>query len=302
MGEPGQSIEAKDEAMVSVIIPTYGRFPDVVRAVESVRHQTYRNFEILIVDDSNKETFQKMVTTFSDDSRVKILGGDHKGDAAARMKGIARSRGKYVTFLDSDDEWKPNKLERHIEIFENNPATGLSWDTCVYSDSEGQREIRPPRQLLRHGTAFKPPILFHALLKSRENFIHMSSGFTYRRILLGLEFFPYVDPFDYVTWILISERFEAIYIPEVMTIKHGDGPRLGKDRNHLHKENLAFSHFRLLVASRYFGNLAGVVARSSAMYLLERLRDRFGIDAALLDRMQSPFSWVKERILLGERV
>jgi len=96
---------------VSVIIPTYNRAHLVGRAIRSVLNQTYQDFEIIVVDDCSTDNTEEIVKGFND-HRIRYMRHDrNRGGSAARNTGIKASQGKYIAFLDSDDEWLLKKAE-----------------------------------------------------------------------------------------------------------------------------------------------------------------------------------------------
>lgn len=100
---------------VSVVIPTYDRAELLSRAVDSVLDQTYDDFELLVVDDGSTDDTEAVVTGYDDD-RVRYLAHEtNRGANPARNTGIEAADGEYVAFLDSDDEWRPRKLEAQLE-------------------------------------------------------------------------------------------------------------------------------------------------------------------------------------------
>lgn len=109
---------------VSVIIPTYNRANLVGRAIKSVLSQTYEYFELIIVDDSSTDNTEDIIGQFQEkDKRIKYIKHDkNKGGSAARNTGIKSSKGEYITFLDSDDEWLCEKLEKQIRLFSSMPT------------------------------------------------------------------------------------------------------------------------------------------------------------------------------------
>ena len=107
---------------VSVIIPTYNRAHLIGRAIQSVLNQTYRDFEIIVVDDGSADNTEEVVKSFYDKRIKYIKHKKNKGAAATRNTGIKAARGKYIAFQDSDDEWLPEKLEKQMKVFENAPA------------------------------------------------------------------------------------------------------------------------------------------------------------------------------------
>jgi glycosyltransferase involved in cell wall biosynthesis len=106
-----------DNPIVSVIIPTYNREKLLPRAIKSVLSQTFQDFELIIVDDGSNDNTKEVVEKFKKkDNRVKYFYQKNSGPARARNLGIKNSKGDYIAFLDSDDEWLSEKLEKQIKI------------------------------------------------------------------------------------------------------------------------------------------------------------------------------------------
>ena len=109
--------------LVSVIITTYKRSEFLTRAINSVLKQTYKNFEVIIVDDNNKNDeyskfTQTLLETYINRNEIKIIQHDeNKGISAARNTGIKEANGEYIAFLDDDDEFLPKKIELQINLF-----------------------------------------------------------------------------------------------------------------------------------------------------------------------------------------
>jgi glycosyltransferase involved in cell wall biosynthesis len=120
--------------LVSVIIPTYNRANFVVEAIESVLAQTYKNFEIIVVDDGSTDGTEKTLEPYRD--RIVYIYQENQGPAAARNAGIRRATGQYIAFLDSDDLWMRDKLELQVEYLDEHPDYGLihtnfeRWELC----------------------------------------------------------------------------------------------------------------------------------------------------------------------------
>lgn len=104
------------EELVSVIIPFYNRIPFVVESVKSVLNQTYQNYEIILIDDGSTEDTTEITDFIADQNCVKWIHQNNTGVAAARNAGIAAATGEYIAFLDSDDLFKPEKLERQLRL------------------------------------------------------------------------------------------------------------------------------------------------------------------------------------------
>lgn len=104
--------------LVSVVIPVYNRQDTIKRAIDSVLCQTYANLEVIIVDDGSTDNTVKVIEEY-DDNRIRLICQKERGGAnKARNIGMANSRGEYIAFQDSDDEWLPEKLEVQIQMME----------------------------------------------------------------------------------------------------------------------------------------------------------------------------------------
>ena len=103
---------------LSVVLPTFNRAHLIGRAIQSVLCQSYRDFELIVVDDGSNDGTDEVVNSI-DDSRLRYLRHDtNKGGNAARNTGVKAARAPYVAFQDSDDEWLLDKLEKQMALFE----------------------------------------------------------------------------------------------------------------------------------------------------------------------------------------
>jgi glycosyltransferase involved in cell wall biosynthesis len=107
---------------ISVVIPTYNRGQQTIVAIESVLSQTYPNFEIIVVDDGSTNgsggVIQRFISQTNGDHQILFLSQPNQGASIARNTGIAKARGEYIAFLDSDDLWVPEKLKWQVQAFE----------------------------------------------------------------------------------------------------------------------------------------------------------------------------------------
>jgi len=99
---------------VSVVMPSYNRSQTIRKAVDSVLNQNYKDFELIIVDDGSTDNTKEILSKI-DDKRVILDYTDHKGASAARNKGLSLAMGKFITFLDTDNQWHPEFLETMIQ-------------------------------------------------------------------------------------------------------------------------------------------------------------------------------------------
>jgi len=137
----GVHANLSDLPTVSVIIPTYNRAHLIRRAIQSVLDQTFQDFEIIVVDDGSIDSTEQVIRGFNDLRIQYIRQEENRGGAAARNIGIDASRGKYVSFLDSDDEWLPRKLELETVILDSNEDFGICSTGHVFVDERTGRRI-----------------------------------------------------------------------------------------------------------------------------------------------------------------
>ena len=121
---------------VSVIIPVYKVERYISATVRSVLEQTYSDFELLIVDDGSPDRSVEICQQFTD-PRIKIIRQQNRGASAARNTGIRHAQGEYLAFVDGDDLWLPEKLEKHIEHLDNSPAVGISFSRSAFISEAG---------------------------------------------------------------------------------------------------------------------------------------------------------------------
>jgi glycosyltransferase involved in cell wall biosynthesis len=128
---------------ISVVIPVFNRARSLERAVRSVLNQSYGDFELVVVDDGSTDELDAVLARFPDARLRVVRHARNLGAAAARNSGVRASRGAFIAFLDSDDEWLPLKLERQSASLE---ARGDGVALCGYAlvrEGEGRPEERP---------------------------------------------------------------------------------------------------------------------------------------------------------------
>ena len=121
---------------VSVIIPTYNRREYVQEAIDSVLTQTYTDYEIIVIDDGSTDgTGEALQARYGD--RIHYEWQENQGESVARNRGIELAQGEYIAFLDSDDLWLPEKLEKQARILDENPNVGLVYAQAQFIDEDG---------------------------------------------------------------------------------------------------------------------------------------------------------------------
>src|SRR5215813_9075744 len=133
---------------VTVLIPAYNAAGTIGRAIDSVLAQTYTDYEIIVVDDGSRDTTSEIVQLY-DKAVIQLLRlPSNQGASSAVNEGLKIARGKFVAFLDADDEWLPSKVTTQIDALLRNPAAVMATCGCRFVDSDGNvfREfgIPPP--------------------------------------------------------------------------------------------------------------------------------------------------------------
>lgn len=128
------------EDLVSIITPSYNTVQFVEETVRSIQAQTYRNWELLIVDDASKDgSVERIERIAAKDSRIRFETlSENRGPAYARNTAIRKARGRYIAFLDSDDLWLPEKLERQVR-FMKEQQIAFSYTQYQKIDEQGNR-------------------------------------------------------------------------------------------------------------------------------------------------------------------
>lgn len=108
-------------SMISIIMPSYNTANYIEASIESVRHQTYENWELIIVDDCSTDDTDEVVRPFLSDRRIRYLKNEqNSGAAISRNRALREAKGKWIAFLDSDDLWLSEKLEKQVAFMEQN--------------------------------------------------------------------------------------------------------------------------------------------------------------------------------------
>lgn len=131
------------DALVSIIIPTYNRVGYLRDSVDSVLAQTFSRWELIVVDDGSTDGTASYLSSLTDE-RIKVVESAHCGmPSRLRNVGVARAKGRYIAFLDSDDMWAPTKLEAQVADLDRNPAARWSYTRVRWIDEKGEDRPLP---------------------------------------------------------------------------------------------------------------------------------------------------------------
>lgn len=139
--------------LVSIIMPSYNTASYIAESIQSVIDQTYKDWELIIVDDFSTDKTDEVVKQFSDE-RIKYLKNEkNSGAAVSRNTALIEAKGKWIAFLDSDDLWMPDKLEKQIAFMEKN-GYRFSYTQYEEMNAEGQRTgvtVSGPKKITKNG-------------------------------------------------------------------------------------------------------------------------------------------------------
>lgn len=192
---------------ISVIIPTYNRAETIVRAIESALRQTYPILEILVCDDGSTDNTENIIKLLQNPKIQFVNCGRNGLPAVPRNRGIKLALGKWLAFLDSDDEWLPNKIESQLEAMKN--------DNTLASSTNAIRIINN-QPAGNYFLSHLQPITFSTLLNSNQNIC--SSVVIAKSLLENISGFPeelnHKGIEDYAFWLRISIYTDFSYLQD----------------------------------------------------------------------------------------
>ncbi len=196
--------------LVSVIIPTHNRPELLVRAVKSVKRQTYPNIEVIIIDDANDS---RVFDLYTNDETVKLLVNEtNRGGCYSRNRGIAKSKGKYINFLDDDDILYPTKIEKQVALFAKNPHQIERLGFVVCHTNDGRMGFNVIKYNKVRGDIHKR-LLEKFLIDGIETVLYKKEAL---QKVNGFDE-EMISNHEYDLQIRLSEFYEVDYVDEVLT-------------------------------------------------------------------------------------
>lgn len=139
---------------VSIVMPSYNTTNFISETIESVLAQTYTDWELIIVDDCSTDNTDEVVKPYLSDSRIIYIKNEkNSGAAISRNRALREAKGKWIAFLDSDDLWMPEKLQKQIAFMEDN-GYDFSYTNYIEIDENSEpngRSVTGPKKITRHG-------------------------------------------------------------------------------------------------------------------------------------------------------
>ena len=166
-----------NQDLVSVIMPSFNTVKYIEKSIESVLNQTYKNLELIIVDDCSTDNTDEIIKPLLSDKRIKYIKNEkNSGAAVSRNKAMAAAQGKWIAFLDSDDIWEKDKLEKQIDFMEKS-GCAFSFTGYEFADANGKplgTIVNVPKkinykQALKNTTIFTSTVMFDMNKISKED-------------------------------------------------------------------------------------------------------------------------------------
>jgi glycosyltransferase involved in cell wall biosynthesis len=223
---------------ISVVIPTHNRYELLKRALASVFAQTYPPSEVLVIDDGSTDDTRQIQQDFPN---VKYFYQKNGGVSRARNLGIKKATHEWVAFLDSDDEWRHDKLQEQVAFHANNPKIFMS-----YTDENWIRngvEVKMPKKFKKHGGEIFKECLSHCIIAPSATLLHKS---LLEKVGLFDESLEVCE--DYDLWLRVAIEFEIGLVDKKLINKYAG-----------HEEQLSFKHwgmdrFRVLALEKLLKN------------------------------------------------
>ncbi|HBZ38344.1 MAG TPA: glycosyl transferase [Balneola sp.] len=196
--------EISQQNLVSVVLPVFNAEKTLRRTLESVLTQTFKNWELIIVDDCSTDSSAEILQDLKSDSRVKlILLNENSGVSNARNVGLESSSGEFIAFIDSDDIWVPTKLEAQVTLAMDNPRTIVH---SFYNLIDRYDKILKVR---------KAPLAGDYKDLCFGNYIGMSTALVKKSDIRDSKFFN-IGHEDYAFWLNVCRRFDlkTLCVPE----------------------------------------------------------------------------------------
>ncbi len=206
--------ELQDLPWVSIVLPTYNRAAEIKRSIQSILEQTYRRFELIIVDDGSMDDTEQVVQGFRD-KRIKYFRmSENGGQSKARNFGMKKARYDYIAFQDSDDMWHPDKLELQMQAFFSAPQeVGFVYCKFRYDIEEVGQIILPEEKV---PIERKNGMIYEQLLW--ENLVGMPALIIKKECL---EKVGYLDETlkaleDYDFALRLAQYYQAVFIDQIL--------------------------------------------------------------------------------------
>ncbi|MGI6745549.1 MAG: putative teichuronic acid biosynthesis glycosyltransferase TuaG [Firmicutes bacterium ADurb.Bin300] len=196
-------MESEGNLKISVVMPAYNAESFIEDAVNSVLAQTFEDYELIIIDDCSGDNTYEMIEGFArKDSRIRVYRNEkNSGVSFTRNFGISVARYKWIAFLDSDDMWRPKKLEKQLELLKEHPNAIITYTGSSFIDFEGTP--------FSYNLPAVPVITYKELLK--HNLLSCSSVMVKKDVIKRIKMAHDKMHEDYSAWLQILREYEYAF-------------------------------------------------------------------------------------------
>ena len=152
--------------LISIIIPVYNGEKTIKETIQSVLGQTFADFELIVINDGSQDSTLEVVSSISE-PRLKVFSYPNAGVSASRNRGIAQAKGEYISFIDADDLWTPDKLETQLTALQAHPEAAVAYSWTDWIDESGEF-LRPGSHITNNGDVYAK-LLFRDFVGSGSN-------------------------------------------------------------------------------------------------------------------------------------
>ncbi|MEH2183594.1 glycosyltransferase [Nostoc sp.] len=196
---------------ISVIIPTCNNEKTIKHTIQSVLNQTFTDLELIVINDGSEDSTLEVVTKIQD-SRIKVFSYSNAGGNVSRNRGLDHAVGEFVSFLDADDLWTPDKLQSQLKALQKNVTAKVAYSWTDYIDENGQFLLSGKR-INVNGNGYEKLLL--------NNFLENGSNpLIYRKALITLGGFDesLKAAQDWDMWLRLASNFDFICVPSVQIL------------------------------------------------------------------------------------
>ncbi|MHC5825871.1 MAG: glycosyltransferase, partial [Nostoc sp.] len=202
---------SKDLPIISVIIPAYNSEKTIKETIQSVLNQTFTDFELIIINDGSQDSTLEVVTQIQD-PRIKVFSYSNAGGNVSRNRGLERAGGEFVSFLDADDLWTPDKLQSQLKALQENVTAKVAYSWTDYIDTKGQF-LFSGKRINVNGNIYEDLLLNNFLENGSNPLISKKALIT----LGGFDEFLSAAQ-DWDMWLRLASKFDFVCVPCVQIL------------------------------------------------------------------------------------
>ncbi|MDJ0730289.1 MAG: glycosyltransferase [Crocosphaera sp.] len=193
---------------ISIIVPAYNAEKTIIQTIKSVQAQTFLDWELLVIDDgSTDQTIAKVNSII--DKRINIFSYQNGGVAVARNRGLSLANGEFIAFLDADDLWTPDKLEKQLRELKNNPDAGVAYSWTIDFKDNVSNSFIPGKPIFFSGNVYTYLLVYNFLANGSNALIR-------RQAVESIGEFDQqcVPAEDWDFYLRLAKRWSFVVIPQ----------------------------------------------------------------------------------------